>query len=574
MAKKLLLADDSITIQKVVELILSDEDVEITSVGDGAEALEVIEGFMPDIVLADVEMPNLNGYELCKKIKENEKISHIPVILLVGAFEPINEKRAKDAGAEDFLIKPFESQEFLNKINTVMRNAEAKKPAKSNDGEHSDEEPIELGMESLMDEAENDEEETSNSDKLEQGGVDISQDDLDAVMRSIGAKDSASDDEQEADNIDDLTTKELQNVVASLSDNAVSRSKGNLDEMQETIIMGESVQVNTGDNDTFNQLTQETSILEGAIKENDDSALEEEPSSDVSISTNELKDVMEHIAEHESEEGAELTSFVSYTEMDHSKTDKKSTSVEETAIFEEEDNLMNIVEAFKAEKDASMEITSESKDLFKDLEKMGIKSSDKAEDEVINKKEKHHKQKETYHKDDRKSEKNSLLRDLAPRGDVLLTSSDVLVILERSLDGKINELLKDDLIVNTFKDAVSIYVNENIGEIKSFNDIDKDITEMVNDAINHQIKKVLSQINIEGIINQVISSTIQGIITNLAKDVFSASKELLETNIRVVFEEQFPSIKDEIERAISDTLPNIAERLVQREIDEIKAEFM
>jgi CheY-like chemotaxis protein len=119
-SQKLLLADDSITIQKVVELILAEEDFEIKSVNNGEEALAVISSFIPDIVLADIEMPKINGYQLCETIKRNPATNTIPVILLTGAFEPIDEELAKQVRADDFIIKPFESQELISKINAVL----------------------------------------------------------------------------------------------------------------------------------------------------------------------------------------------------------------------------------------------------------------------------------------------------------------------------------------------------------------------------------------------------------------------------------------------------------------------
>ncbi len=120
MARKLLLADDSITIQKVVELVLAEEDFEIRSVSNGEDALNLLEGFKPDIVLADIEMPKVNGYQLCDKIKKNPATAHIPVILLAGAFEPIDEELAAQIRADDSVIKPFESQELISKINSVL----------------------------------------------------------------------------------------------------------------------------------------------------------------------------------------------------------------------------------------------------------------------------------------------------------------------------------------------------------------------------------------------------------------------------------------------------------------------
>lgn len=120
MGRKLLLADDSITIQKVVELVLSEEDFQIKAVNNGQDALIHIESYKPDIVLADIEMPHVNGYQLCEKIKKNSSTSHIPVILLAGAFEPLDEELAKNVGSDDYIIKPFESHELISKVNAAL----------------------------------------------------------------------------------------------------------------------------------------------------------------------------------------------------------------------------------------------------------------------------------------------------------------------------------------------------------------------------------------------------------------------------------------------------------------------
>ena len=120
MARKLLLADDSITIQKVVELVLAEEDFEIKSVSNGEDALNILSSFRPDIVLADIEMPKVNGYQLCDRIKKNPELSHVPVILLAGAFEPIDEELSREVSADDSVIKPFESQELISKINAAL----------------------------------------------------------------------------------------------------------------------------------------------------------------------------------------------------------------------------------------------------------------------------------------------------------------------------------------------------------------------------------------------------------------------------------------------------------------------
>ncbi|TAN45829.1 MAG: response regulator [Nitrospirae bacterium] len=120
MSYKLLLADDSLTIQKVVELVLANESFEIKTTNDGEQALAAMGSFSPDIVLADIDMPKLNGYQLCEKLKKSDTYSRIPVILLAGAFEPFDEEYAKSVSADDFIIKPFESQELISKVKALL----------------------------------------------------------------------------------------------------------------------------------------------------------------------------------------------------------------------------------------------------------------------------------------------------------------------------------------------------------------------------------------------------------------------------------------------------------------------
>ena len=129
MAKKLLLSDDSQTIQKVVELVLGPEGFEIKSYGNGAEALNALESVMPDLVLADIEMPGLNGYQLCEQLKGNARTQHIPLILLAGAFEPFDEDYMRSVGADDCIIKPFESHELLSKVNSLLAQADIGEPS-------------------------------------------------------------------------------------------------------------------------------------------------------------------------------------------------------------------------------------------------------------------------------------------------------------------------------------------------------------------------------------------------------------------------------------------------------------
>src|SRR5687768_299881 len=120
MAHKLLLADDSVTIQRVIELTFADEDVEVTTVGDGQMAIDRLDADPPDIILADVDMPKRDGYEVAAYVKSRPTLAHIPVVLLTGAFEPIDQARAAAAGSSDVLAKPFEPQMVINRVKELL----------------------------------------------------------------------------------------------------------------------------------------------------------------------------------------------------------------------------------------------------------------------------------------------------------------------------------------------------------------------------------------------------------------------------------------------------------------------
>jgi CheY-like chemotaxis protein len=126
MGKKILLADDSITIQKVIELTFSDEDFDVITVGNGRLALEKLLEVRPDIVLCDIIMPEKDGYEVCEQIKTSPATSHIPVLLLTGAFEPFDQERAARAGYDGSLAKPFEPETLIAKVKDLLARAPAR----------------------------------------------------------------------------------------------------------------------------------------------------------------------------------------------------------------------------------------------------------------------------------------------------------------------------------------------------------------------------------------------------------------------------------------------------------------
>ncbi|HET7753686.1 MAG TPA: response regulator [Anaeromyxobacteraceae bacterium] len=124
MPKTLLLADDSITIQKVVGIIFTSEDYAVTTVDNGEDALSRIREQRPDIVLADVVMPRKNGYELCEALKNDPELRNTPVVLLAGTFEAFDEARANAVRADAWIQKPFESTALLGKVREIVEGIE------------------------------------------------------------------------------------------------------------------------------------------------------------------------------------------------------------------------------------------------------------------------------------------------------------------------------------------------------------------------------------------------------------------------------------------------------------------
>jgi CheY-like chemotaxis protein len=126
-----------VTIQRVIELTFADEDIRVVAVGDGQAALERIDRERPDIVLADVAMPYHDGYAVAKYIKSRPDLAAIPVVLLAGAFEPVDQARALDAGCDGVLTKPFEPQQVIAKVRELLAAAAAgPKAAAPADGVH------------------------------------------------------------------------------------------------------------------------------------------------------------------------------------------------------------------------------------------------------------------------------------------------------------------------------------------------------------------------------------------------------------------------------------------------------
>ena len=129
MAAKLLLAEDSLTIQKVFELALKQTGISLTMVDNGVDAIRLAKEISPDLVVADVSLPGKEGFEVAAELGADETSHAVPVLILAGTLAPFNEERFRSCGAAGVLFKPFESQELIDKVEALLRVKEEPAPA-------------------------------------------------------------------------------------------------------------------------------------------------------------------------------------------------------------------------------------------------------------------------------------------------------------------------------------------------------------------------------------------------------------------------------------------------------------
>jgi len=120
MAKTLLLADASVTIQRVIELTFSHEDVRVVSIADGARAIQWLDAERADIVLADVDLPDVDGYSVAAHMKKSPRLQKVPVLLLAGAFDPVDQDRVRSIGVDGVVVKPFEPQVVVARVKELL----------------------------------------------------------------------------------------------------------------------------------------------------------------------------------------------------------------------------------------------------------------------------------------------------------------------------------------------------------------------------------------------------------------------------------------------------------------------
>lgn len=118
---RILIADDNPTNVELLEVYLAEVDCEIATAADGRQTLEQVARFRPDLILLDIMMPKLSGFEVCKKIKEDPATRNIMILMVTALNEDGDIERAVAAGCDDFLSKPVNKLELLKRVENMLK---------------------------------------------------------------------------------------------------------------------------------------------------------------------------------------------------------------------------------------------------------------------------------------------------------------------------------------------------------------------------------------------------------------------------------------------------------------------
>jgi CheY-like chemotaxis protein len=263
MTIRILVADESITIQKIVAMAFENEDAEVEGVDDGKKIFEKVPDFKPDIVLADVDMPGLDGFELCQKIKRDPELANIKVLLLASDFEDFDEGRFKECQAENHISKPFKSDDIVKMVTQVMAGGNPPEtPGLPDNIEEKDDEP---SLEELLESVE-----MLSTDSMEMAVDDPIEDILPPVepVESLEEEALPSIEESSEEEIieepseaidDDILSQMIQDVESEISSEPAPIASSNDDILEEMI---QEVETQLEDQAPEAELHSEEPILE------------------------------------------------------------------------------------------------------------------------------------------------------------------------------------------------------------------------------------------------------------------------------------------------------------------------
>jgi two-component system alkaline phosphatase synthesis response regulator PhoP len=124
---RVLVVDDEIYILHILDFSLGMEGYEVLTAMDGEKALEKVQSERVDLVVLDIMMPKLDGYQVCRAIKSNEATRDIPVILLSARGRSVDQKVGKESGADDYVTKPFSPRKLIERVNALLHDRENRK---------------------------------------------------------------------------------------------------------------------------------------------------------------------------------------------------------------------------------------------------------------------------------------------------------------------------------------------------------------------------------------------------------------------------------------------------------------
>jgi len=258
MTVRILVADDSITIQKIVAMAFENEDAEVEGIGDGQEAFDKIPDFKPDIVLADVDMPGLDGFQLSQKIKGSPDLAKIKVLLLASDFEDFDEARFKKCKADNHISKPFKSDDIVQMVSQVMDG----ESAVEDKGDSALQEHV-VADEQIVDDEPSLEELLESVERLSTDSQEIEDEPLPAEPEEPVRIEEETLEESSSAIDDDILSGMIQEIEDEISNDSVSTPAGENDVLGEMIqeveeeISNESVPAVTDDNEILSEMIQD-----------------------------------------------------------------------------------------------------------------------------------------------------------------------------------------------------------------------------------------------------------------------------------------------------------------------------
>ncbi len=128
MATRILIADDNPQGVELLEAYLDELGAEVRTAGDGEATLKLVNEWKPDVLLLDIMMPRMSGFEVCKRLRSNPATRNLGVLMVTALDQPVDIERAVEAGTDDFLTKPINKNELLRRVKALLKSKNAKSP--------------------------------------------------------------------------------------------------------------------------------------------------------------------------------------------------------------------------------------------------------------------------------------------------------------------------------------------------------------------------------------------------------------------------------------------------------------